>query len=63
MNIEQAVEEIDAEIKRLTQVRELLSESSSGAPSRGKRTISPETRRNMAEAQQNRRAAAKRAGK
>lgn len=71
MTIENIVAELDAEISRLEQVRNLLSNgaglfagrNSGDGVSRKKRVLSPEARQRIAEAQRKRWAAQKKAAK
>jgi hypothetical protein len=64
MNINDILSEIDSEIARLSQVRELLTGSKSGAPPvpRKRRTLSAAARKRIGDAQRRRWAAQKKAG-
>lgn len=71
MSIKSILAEIDIEIARLQEVKKLLSsadaksskKSTTAAKKRSKRTLSPEARARIAEAQRKRWAAVKRAAK
>jgi hypothetical protein len=59
MLIPEIVKQIDAEIARLKQVRNVLARKTATLKPTGKRTLSSEARRTMGEAQRRRRAAEK----
>jgi hypothetical protein len=59
MLIPEIVKQIDAEIARLKQVRNVLARKTATLKPTGKRTLSAEARRSMGEAQRRRRAAEK----
>ena len=72
MSLNDVLSTIDADISRLQQARNLLTDSGTGRrseksattqPVKGKRVVSPESRKRMADAQRKRWAAQKKAAK